>query len=331
MMAIYSHNLAAREQRGVALITAILITALVTVAAVAMASRQQLDIRRTGNQLEADQAFVYALAVEAFAGRALVEDKKNSSIDAKNELWATTGVLAPVEGGQVSGQLYDLQGSFNLNNLIDNAGQADQHQIRGLQAILAQVDAADEELTLSPFLANAVTDWIDPDLNGLADGAEDLEYLNLEPPYRTANRFMASPSELRAVAGFSARSVVALTNIVKDGDSPLVTTLPEPTKINVNTAPEIVLASLHNDLTPQIAQELADLRENTPFDSVEDFINYLKDHYSITIDDKRVDVKSDYFLVTSVAKIGRTEVQLYSVLARKGDSVTTIQRSIGVL
>ena len=43
-------------QRGVALITALLVIALVTAAAVAMASRQQLDIRRTANILQRDQA-----------------------------------------------------------------------------------------------------------------------------------------------------------------------------------------------------------------------------------------------------------------------------------
>jgi general secretion pathway protein K len=311
-----------QQQRGVALITAILITALVTVAAVAMAARQQLDIRRTGNQLAADQAYVYALAVEAFAARALAEDKKNSNIDDLTELWATTGVLAPVEGGQVGGTLEDLQGRFNLNGLVDNAGQADPMQIKALQTLLAQVDAADDKLTLSPFLANAVADWIDPDLNALADGAEDLDYLNLEPPYRAANRFMATPGELRAVAGFDSRGVAAL--------APLLTALPEATKINVNTAPEMVLMQIHDNMTPQIAQELAEFRKNDPFAKVEDFITYLKDRHGITIDDKHVDVKSDYFLLSSVAKIGRAEVELYSVLARKGNAVTTIQRSIGV-
>jgi general secretion pathway protein K len=311
-----------QQQRGVALITAILITALVTVAAVAMAARQQLDIRRTGNQLAADQAYVYALAVESFAARALMEDKKNSSIDALTELWATTGVLAPVDGGEVGGSLEDMQGRFNLNSLVDSAGQADPQQIRALQAVLAQVDAQDDELTLSPFLANAVADWIDPDLNAMADGAEDLDYLNLEPPYRAANRFMATPGELRAVAGFGARGVAAL--------APLLTALPEFTKINVNTAPEMVLMSLHDNVTPQIAQEIAERRKDEPFTEVGDFINFLRDRHGITIDDKHVDVKSDYFLLSSVAKIGRAEVELYSVLARKGNAVTTIQRSIGV-
>lgn len=319
----------AGRQRGVALITAILITALVTVAAVAMASRQQLDIRRTGNQLEADQAYVYALAVEAFASRALEEDKKNSTIDALNELWATTDILAPVDGGQVGGTLEDLQGRFNLNNLVDTTGKADPKQVKGLQTLLAQVDAENDEITLSPFLVNAVTDWIDTDLNILADGAEDQEYLNLEPPYRAANRFMASPGELRAVAGFDDTIVAALTGMRADGGKPLLATLPEPTKVNVNTASEEVLMSLDDKITQQIAQEVVELVATKPFESAKDFVDYLKG-YKISVDPNRVDVQSDYFLLSSDAIIGRSKIKLYSVLARKGNTVTTIQRSIGV-
>jgi general secretion pathway protein K len=311
-----------RRQGGVALITALLITALVTVVAVAMASRQQLDIRRTGNQLESDQAYVYALSVESFAAKVLAEDAKKTQIDALTEVWATTGVAAPLEGGSVQGALEDLQGRFNLNDLVDASGKADPAQIKMLQELMARVDATDDKLTFSPFLANAVTDWIDTDLNSLAAGAEDLEYLNLQPPYRTANRFMANPSELRAVAGFDSNMVRALT--------PLVATLPEATKINVNTAPELVLMSLHQDITPQIAKELDELRKQEPFERVDDFVNRLKADHNITVDKKYLDVKSGYFLLDTVAKIGRTEVELYSVLQRKGNQVVTIQRSIGV-
>lgn len=55
------------KQTGVALITAMLVVALASVAAVAMTSRQQLDIRRTGNILHADQAYLYALGGELWA------------------------------------------------------------------------------------------------------------------------------------------------------------------------------------------------------------------------------------------------------------------------
>jgi general secretion pathway protein K len=317
----FFHRQPLQRQRGVALITALLIAALVTVVAVAMASRQQLDMRRTGNLLEADQADMYALAAETWATQILKEDADKTKIDSRDEEWATKLPPVPVEGGVIGGDIDDMQSRFNLNNLIDSKGQADPVQIKIFQTLLNLVNAAEPKAQLSPFVANRVADWIDKDLNALADGAEDLEYLNLTPPYRAANQFMASPSELAAVAGVSAEGVAALL--------PLVTALPEPTVINVNTAPEMVLMSLDKDITPAIAEDLVKLREQGPFEKVNDFVKKLHDDYDIDVNSKLVGVSSDYFLVSADAAIGRTQLHLYSLLARKGNKVTVVSRGIG--
>jgi len=322
------------KQRGVALITALLVAALVTVVAVAMASRQQLDIRRTGNMLEADQAYMYALAAESWVIQILKEDKQKTQIDTLTEEWAMKLPPIPIEGGVITGSVEDLQGRFNLNNLVgvntggnaanNNAvdnGKPDQAQIKILQSLLAQVSFAEEKVQLSPFVANRVADWIDANLNALADGAEDLLYLGLDIPYRTANRLMASSSELAAVAGLSLRDVSALL--------PLVTALPVSTAVNVNTAPEMVLLSLHEDITPRIATELAAMRVNTAFETADAFVKKLKDDYDITLDKKRVSVSSEYFLVSSEAIIGRTTLRMYSLLERKDNVIRVVSRGIG--
>ncbi|HEX21986.1 MAG TPA: hypothetical protein ENH21_00980 [Chromatiales bacterium] len=313
------------RQSGVALITALLITALVTVAAVAMATRQQLDIRRTGNLMEADQAWQYALGVEAWARQVLAaDDNSRDTLDYLKDPWAAAVPSLPVEGGSVQGTVEDLQGRFNLNNLVDASGNKPvPAQEKILQNLLGRVAATDAKLNLSPFLTDAVVDWLDtrPDVyrNG---GAEDGDYLSLTPPYRAANRPMVSPSEMLAVAGFSARAVAKLT--------PLVATLPGPTKLNVNTAPEMVLIGLDTKLTPQMTQQIVAYRKKTPFDSAADFAQYLKSEFDITVDANLVDVKSEYFLVNALASIGRSNVQLYSLLKRSNNKVTTLQRSIGV-
>ena len=137
-----------------------------------------------------------------------------------------------------------------------------------------------------------------------------------------ANRFMASPSELAAVAGLSLADVSALL--------PLVTALPESTQVNVNTAPEMVLMSLDKNITPNIAKELADYRLDMPFENVGDFLKKLKDDYKITtLDQKLVTVSSDYFLVSSDAAIGRTRLRMYSLLARKSNGIVVVSRGIG--
>ncbi|MCK4586683.1 MAG: general secretion pathway protein GspK, partial [Gammaproteobacteria bacterium] len=90
------------KQDGVALITAILIAALVSVIAVAMATRQTLDIRRTGNMLEADQAYMYALGMEELAAQVLVNDQQDTGdVDSLAENWAIPLPPTTVEGGSV--------------------------------------------------------------------------------------------------------------------------------------------------------------------------------------------------------------------------------------
>ena len=310
------------KQSGVALITAILIAALVSVIAVAMATRQTLDIRRTGNMLEVDQAYMYALGMEELAAQVLVKDKKDTGdVDSLLEDWAIPLPPTTVDGGSVAGSVEDMQGRFNLNNLVDGSNKLDPAQVKAFQTVLAQVSAADEKIQISPFMANRVADWIDADLNSSADGAEDLEYLNADVPYRAANQFMASPSELAAVLEMTPDDMGVLL--------PLVSTLPIPTTVNINTASETVLLSLHQNMTTSITGGLIEFRKENTFENKADFAKKLLDDYQITVDNKLFDIKSDYFLVSVSAIIGRTQLHMYSLLERRDDKVATVRRSIG--
>ena len=77
------------RQRGVALVTALLVVSLATVAAVAMAVRFQLDMRRTANLLNGEQAYAYAVAAEDWAYVILRRDRKESQHDSLDEDWST--------------------------------------------------------------------------------------------------------------------------------------------------------------------------------------------------------------------------------------------------
>lgn len=319
------------RQSGVALITALLIAALVTVAAVAMASRQHLDMRRTGNMLEADQAYVYALGGEMLAKLVLLEDINQSDIDTLLEPWATPLPPTTIEGGMITGRIEDLQGRLNLNTLVKANGEVEPKQIKALQSLLAQVGESVEGVDFSPFLANRVADWIDPDLNALADGAEDLDYLGLTLPYRAGNQFMASPSEVVAVAGFQEQGGSAGIGELLN----LVSALPEFTPVNVNTASLAVLMSLHEDIDERIAAEILEQAANDPFERVDEFVDLLLRQYAIELEpdyaSRFLSVNSHYFLATVEATIGRTHLTLYSLLNRKNKTVITLTRSIGTL
>jgi len=100
----------------------VLITALIAIIAVTMASEQQLDIRRTGNILDRAQAWQFALGMETIARLALRKDAENNKTDHKMEEWnKPVQFPAPdgAEGDMIGGRIEDLQGRFNLNNLVD--------------------------------------------------------------------------------------------------------------------------------------------------------------------------------------------------------------------
>ncbi|HIP53142.1 MAG TPA: hypothetical protein EYH03_03925, partial [Chromatiales bacterium] len=80
-----------RHEKGVALLTALLIVALATIAAVSFSSRQKLTLRLTSNVLASDQAYMYAIGGEYWARGQLArdneKDKKEGHVDALNEEW----------------------------------------------------------------------------------------------------------------------------------------------------------------------------------------------------------------------------------------------------
>ncbi len=105
------------RQSGIALITAMLIAALVTAGAVALAGSQQFDNRRIANILGADRAQLAVTNLEVQAQGLLQEDTKRGQYDAKSEAWALAKLATLAGDLTVEGQLRDLQGRFNLTNL----------------------------------------------------------------------------------------------------------------------------------------------------------------------------------------------------------------------
>lgn len=304
-----------KRQRGVALITAVLIAALVTAVAVAMASRQQLDIRRTANLFDTDRAYLFALGGETFARMILADDRRKNSVDGLDEFWAED-VTIPVEGAVLSGKMIDQQGLFNLNNLVLDDGKPSEPEIKRFEHLLKVLD-------MDVRLARVVVDWIDPDIEPqFPDGAEDDVYMQLNPPYRAANGWIASPSELVLVHGFSYADYQKL--------APFVTALPVRSKLNINTAPPELLATVVEGLTLQDGEALADARGDEHYDKIEDFIGQamLQNRGVIAAD---LTVASDYFLLQAGAEFDRGQMQLYSLLSRDDNGkVKVIMRGQGV-
>jgi general secretion pathway protein K len=290
------------QHRGAALIMAILIAALVTITAAAMATRQQLDIRRTGNLVNGDQAWLYSLGMEAWAIQILARDRADNAADHLGEDWATVITPIEVDGGALAGRIADQQGLFNLNGLVQG-GKVNNPQLQRYLNLLRTLD-------LDPGLATALLDWMDRDPDpGIPDGAEDQEYLALTPAYRAANAPLNSPAELAHIKGYTREAVSALL--------PLVSTLPEATSLNINTAPAAVLLSLSDKMTPADAESLVAARAESEdgFASVGEFLQ--RDEMAGTgVDPVGLVLASNYFLVESTVQFAGRSQRLYSLLRR---------------
>ena len=161
------------KQRGVAVLTAMLVVAIGTIIAVNLLWQGTLDLRRTESALAADQGLMFMQGAEAWAADILRQDMVDSpASDNLGEQWATQLPPLPVDGGTIIGKLEDLQGRFNLNNLVKPDGTENplvRHQFERLLSLL-QID---------PGLAGAVVDWLDAD-NDLLDVLDLALFLDLD-------------------------------------------------------------------------------------------------------------------------------------------------------
>lgn len=301
-----------RDQRGVAVLTAMLVVALGTMIAVNLMWNASLDQRRTGAALAGDQALLYLQGAEAWAGDILRQDQIDSQTDHLGEIWAVELAPMPVEGGQIAGRIEDLQGRFNLNNLISPQGEEDLLARRQFERLL-------ESLQLDPTLAGVVVDWLDADAEAnFPGGGEDASYAAMDPPYRTPNSIISTPSELMANAGFDTELFQRL--------SPYVTALPPGTPLNVNTASVYLLASLSDDIDLAQADTLTQERGTADFTNIDQTFEGLVEADVL----QRIDGVSRYFLLTGSIVLGTHQLTMYSLLERDNSGlVRAIFRSLG--
>jgi len=310
-----------KRPRGIALITALLVVAIATLAATALLSSASLSIHRTTALRDSEQAWWVARGVESWVLGILDKDKKNApGVDGLGEDWAQPVDYLPVDQGYVRGHVVDLQGRFNLNNLVlakaqTPAATAYRQQFERLIAALPT------GLQAPPGLAGAIIDWADADQNQtFPGGAEDSVYLTLNPPYRTANRAFTVVSELLAVQGVTPGIYAALALV----DGGMIAALPAaaPTRVNVNTAPEAVLRAL--SATPPDDSKFRSFLERRAEQPVENPAA-IYDETGLSVDTKDyVDVRSEYFQIQGEVFVGSSRVALYSLIRRPEAGTPTV-------
>lgn len=238
-----------QKQQGLALISVLLIFAIVSVLATAMIERQSLDIQRSGNLQALQQARAYSSGIE-YAVRAglRLDFDNNAEIDNLSEDWASP-LTYPLDPGTAEIQIIDAQSRFNLNSLHKSASnRAVQNQ--RFKNLLA-------ELGIDPIIADNTQQFMDE------DSMVDNDYLAEEVPYRASYSLFKHPSELLLVKEVDVEIYRKLT--------PYISTLPVNATLNVNTASDKVLAALSSTWSLSNADTVINNRGEKGFNSLDEF------------------------------------------------------------
>jgi general secretion pathway protein K len=280
-----------------------LVTAALVVSLAMVIFYRQSQLRRHVDDYETmEVAWHYVDAMEQYAIMQLTQALKNKNYVALKEFGKNTKVSYQLTDGtgwsvRLTGELIDLQGRFNLNNVLDKE-KPQEAQVATLKNLAKQAG-------ISESFSEVVLDWIDKDtIARSAESAESDYYASQAIPYLAANLPLIDPSEVRllridSVGG--SNQAQALEKLL-----PNICTLPTLTKININSASPALLnvMGFPTDKLESTYKDLAKLRSDYP--AVPDyFFNQL-------------DISSNYFLLSGEVKVERARVIVTSILTREG-------------
>ncbi len=326
-----------QQQLGVALISVMLVVALAAILAGQMTARIQLQMQRSINISFNEQAYWYAMGAEALAKRVLASDlKKNKNTTHLEQDWAQGENTYPVDYGQITGEIVDLQACFNLNALRGKVpgapgGRSTRKPIRriALEELIIGLNLPNVSQFEAESMVDALVDWLDED-SAIASvgGAEDNDYASLAFPYLPANYYLASITELRAVANFTPAVIKAL--------KPYVCVLPNTDlhNVNINTlnSEQALLLQALLGITLSEAQEIISKRPADGFASTADFSALPEvSQAKVTSDHKKpFVVKSHYFKLKTKASFNDSYFSLSSIIyIEDNQPISVVSRKIG--
>ncbi len=328
-----------KRQRGVAVVTALLLTTLSITIVASLFWQQQVQVRSIENQrMQLQKQWILRGAID-WAALILRADAVNSGPDYLGEPWAVplaeTRLDQYVENGKteadasdatLSGSIVDAQSRYNLNNLAVG-GKVIPEEIAVFRNLLSA-------LRLNPGLAQAAAEAVaagQPKTPAAAQapaaGAPPAGAPAAAAPV-PAPTAAAAPTtgphpmkinyvdDLLIVAGFTAPIVDALKDFV--------TVLPGTTKINVNTAPREVLAAKMGTVATLSEADAATLvasRDSAHLRSTNEIGTRLA---KPNADVSSFEIKTDYFLVNGKVRMNRAGLDMQALLKREGNAMPKV-------
>lgn len=311
-----------KQQRGIALITILMMVALATILAATIAKRQANTAEATAYLMRQNQSLMYAKSAEAFFSELLVDDAQNAGqIDHLQENWAKPMPPFPVEDGYVSGMLQDESGKFNLNSLVNDEGMVNENAKKWFERILVRAG-------LPAQLSEVVIDWQDSDDQPVGSmGAESAYYQGLANAALPPNSQFHSVDELKMLRGFENNKDQLIAPYVSA----------QPTRsagVNINTTSAFVLASMDEKLNIEQIQQALNKQnaELSFFANVNDLFALdafqVMDAESKNMVKDLLAVQSNYFKAQIEVVLDGRKRQFTSSLVRQQQSVYVAYRSM---
>lgn len=326
------------RQRGVAVVTALLLTTLAITIVASLFWQQQVQVRSIENQrMQLQKKWILRGAID-WARLILREDKKQSNVDHLGEPWAVrledTRLDQYVENGRadtdasdasLSGQVIDAQSLYNLNNLATD-GVVDGREIAVFARLLTNLRfSGDLAQRTASAIAQSQPKAVVP--KGAPDSAPASAPANSGGNVKTTSEdAQAAVQFLRFTQVDDLLSVPGYTPEMVNKLRSYVIALPRKsviTTINLNTAPAEVLAARIEGMSLSDATMMVASRERAYISGFADFETRFPDKAKMT-SKKEVDTSTNYFVVNGKVKMNRSLMDVSALIERAEDASTTV-------
>ena len=237
------------NQRGVALIAALLVTAILLTLVTDFIYRMYIASSRAGILKDSVRAGALASDGVVLAKAGLEELLRKDS----NLVMDREGLVFSKPAGaglSIEIRAVDESGRLSLRAVYPMTGLTDPRVDKPLRKLF-------KDAKLEDSLAESLADWIDSDDVPRPGGAESPQYRSGPRPYKPRNNHPETLDELLLVKGFTPDVFGAvnryLTPYSPDG------------LVNINTAPKEVLAALSDEMTGELADRIIKKRKEAPF------------------------------------------------------------------
>ncbi|WP_347906202.1 type II secretion system minor pseudopilin GspK [Pseudomonas purpurea] len=307
-----------------AIISALLIAAVVAVIAGGMLTRQTVFTRSLeAEQLRVQGAWLLQGGVE-ISRQLLWDARQRDPLTRLDQPWAQPIVAQRLSqrGGAFEGRLMDEQGKFNLRNLVAN--ERIDHEQQRIFERLCELIGVSHSLgqRISQRVISAYPRLLNPELADRTpvkvgfDSGRTTSPSAARKPLPPTQPMLRSLDDLRSVEGMSDELLAKMT--------PYVTILPANTWLNGNTASAPVLAAYVPGLSVQRAQALATERDGGQwFINRGDFVNRLR-LPELNLDSIKVGITSDWFHLSGQSRSDQRRVSLSALLHRSQDRLPEV-------